>query len=232
MARTVEARLHFHEELSELEQRALGALDLVVATLERTMRAVAEQDPDLASVVVEDDDRLDGRYLEVHLGLLSLIARQAPVATDLRLIAALLEVVGHAERMGDQCVNIAKLVPLAEKRPVGHEQMLAKLAEMGTHAAALVAQSGDAFSKRDVALAEDLVRRDDVLDRLNRDCFSLALELGDDPDRREWAMHMMFVARWLERVGDHAVDIGEQTAFVVTGLFREFTDASHPDPAS
>jgi phosphate transport system protein len=80
-------------------------------------------------------------------------------------------------------------------------------------------------------MAEDLVTRDEVLNRLNRECFQLAIEIGDDPDTREWAMHMMLVARWLERIGDNAVDIGEQTAFVVTGLFREFTDASHPEPA-
>ena len=80
-------------------------------------------------------------------------------------------------------------------------------------------------------LAADLVRQDEIVNRLNRECFRLALEIGDDPDRREWAMHMMLVARSLERIGDNAVDIGEQTAFVVTGLFREFTDASHPELA-
>jgi phosphate transport system protein len=92
-----------------------------------------------------------------------------------------------------------------------------------------VSQAKIAFAKRDVALAEDLVRQDDAIDALNRECFRLALDIGDDPDTREWAMHMMLVARSLERIGDNAVDIGEQTAFIVTGLFREFTDASHPN---
>jgi phosphate transport system protein len=82
-----------------------------------------------------------------------------------------------------------------------------------------------------VDLAADLVRQDEIVNRLNRECFRLAIEIGDDPDTREWAMHMMLVARWIERIGDNAVDIGEQTAFVVTGLFREFTDASHPEMA-
>jgi phosphate transport system protein len=92
-----------------------------------------------------------------------------------------------------------------------------------------VVQAKQAFERRDVGLAQDLVRQDDEIDRLNRDCFHLAIEIGDDPDRREWAMHMMLVARCIERIGDNAVDIGEQTAFVVTGLFREFEDASHPE---
>ena len=77
-------------------------------------------------------------------------------------------------------------------------------------------------------MAQDLVRQDDVVDNLNRDCFRLALEIGDDADKREWAMTMLLAARAIERIGDNAVDIGEQVAFVVTGLFREFEDASHP----
>ena len=92
-------------------------------------------------------------------------------------------------------------------------------------------QCKQAFERRDVGLAEDLVRQDDEIDRLNRASFARALDIGDDPDTREWAMHMMLVARCLERIGDNAVDIGEQTAFVVTGLFREFEDASHPELA-
>ena len=89
-------------------------------------------------------------------------------------------------------------------------------------------QSKAAFAARDVGLAEDLVRQDREINRLNREIFRLAIEIGDDPDTREWAMHMTLVARALERIGDNAVDIGEQVAFVVTGLFREFSDSSHP----
>jgi phosphate transport system protein len=224
-----EARAHFHEELAGLERQALGGLDMVVESLDRALETVEHQDIELGSMVIEDDDRLDGRYLEVHQGLLSLLARQTPVATDLRLVAALLHVIKAMERMGDQCVNIAKLVPLAGHEPPADERLLANLHEMAQQARRQVIQSKQAFERRDVALAQDLVRQDDEIDRLNRDSFKLALEIGDDPDRREWAMHMMLVARCIERVGDNAVDIGEQTAFVVTGLFREFEDASHPE---
>src|ERR1700737_640161 len=104
-------RHHFTEELSQLEQRALGGLDLVCDSLTRTLEALEHQDVELAGLVIVDDDRLDGRYLEVHQGILSLLATQAPVAGDLRLVAALLHVIKHIERMGDQCVNIAKLIP-------------------------------------------------------------------------------------------------------------------------
>jgi phosphate transport system regulatory protein PhoU len=225
----VEARLHFRQELQALEEQALEGLDMVVAALERTLEAVLHQDIELASYVIADDDRIDGRYLEVRQGILSLMARQAPVASDLRLIAALLDLTRNVERMGDQCVNIAKLVPLVGREPPVEEGILARIDRMMRQAISQTAQCKQAFSRRDVQLAEDLVRQDDEIDRLNREIFSLALQSGDDPDAREWGATMMLVARSIERVGDNAVDIGEQTAFVVTGLFREFTDASHPE---
>jgi phosphate transport system protein len=224
-------RAQFHEELERLEQQALGGLDMVVSSLDRALETVQHQDVELASMVISDDDLIDGRYLEVHQGVLSLLALQAPVASDLRTVAALLHVMKNVERMGDQCVNMAKLVPLAGHEPPADERILADIQQMGDQARQQVTQCKQAFQRRDVQLAQDLVRQDDKIDRLNRDVFRLALEIGDDPDRREWAMHMMLVARCIERIGDNAVDIGEQTAFVVTGLFREFEDASHPELA-
>ena len=223
-----ETRLHFQDELQRLEEMALGGLDMVTTALDRTIEALDHRDVELARLVVDDDDRIDGRYLEVHQGILSLVALQAPVATDLRLVSALLHVIHHIERMGDQCVNIAKLIPLSGENPPVDERIASRIHRMGELVRSQVLQCKQAFAGRDAALAEDLVRRDDEVDRLNRECFALALEIGDDQDRREWASYMMLVARSLERIGDNTVDIGEQAAFVVTGLFREFTDASHP----
>jgi phosphate transport system protein len=222
-------RTHFQDELAKLEDQALGGLDMVVAALDRALETVQHQDVELAGMVISDDDRIDGRYLEVHQGVLSLLALQAPVAGDLRLVAAVLHVIKNMERMGDQCVNMAKLVPLAGHDPPSDERILSNLQRMGEQARQQVIQSKQAFARRDVELAQDLVRQDDEIDRLNREVFHRALEIGDDPDTREWAMHMMLVARCIERIGDNAVDIGEQTAFIVTGLFREFEDASHPE---
>jgi phosphate transport system protein len=221
-------RTHFQEELAGLERSALGGLELVTTALDRALETVQNQDIELAGMVIADDDRIDGRYLEVHQGILSLLALQAPVAGDLRVVAALLHVIKHVERMGDQCVNMAKLVPLDGHQPPADPRMLELIQRMGDQARRQVIQCGQAFDRRDVEMAEDLVRQDDEIDRLNRKVFHTALELGDEADRREWAMHMMLVGRCIERIGDNAVDIGEQTAFVVTGLFREFEDASHP----
>jgi phosphate transport system protein len=222
-------RTHFQEELAGLEEQALGGLDMVVTALDRALETVQHQDVELAGMVISDDDRIDGRYLEVHQGVLSLLALQAPVAGDLRLVAAVLHIIKNMERMGDQCVNMAKLVPLAGHNPPSDERVLSHIQRMGEQARQQVIQSKQAFARRNVEQAHDLVRQDDEIDRLNREVFTIALEIGDDPDTREWAMHMMLVARCIERIGDNAVDIGEQTAFIVTGLFREFEDASHPE---
>jgi phosphate transport system protein len=221
-------RLHYQEELSALEERALNGLDLVISSLDRTIEALEHQDVELAELVIADDDIIDGRYLEVHQAILTLLATQAPVATDLRLISALLHVMKCMERMGDQCVNVAKLLPIAGHEPPLDQQMLSDILAMGSAVRDQIRGSKRAFADRNVDLARDLVRQDDVVDNLNRACFQRAIEIGTDQDRREWAMTMMLIARALERTGDNAVDIGEQVAFVVTGLFREFEDASHP----
>ena len=222
-------RVEFRAELARLEQRGLDGLNLVTVAIDRTVEAIQHQDIELAELVIADDDVIDGRYLEIHQAILTLLATQAPVATDLRLISALLHVMKNIERMGDQCVNIAKLIPVAGHHPPADEEMLRNIVSMGRHVRSLITQAGRAFADRNVEAARDLVRRDDVVDNLNRECFRLALQIGDDADRREWAMTMLLVSRALERIGDNAVDIGEQVAFVVTGLFREFEDASHPE---
>ena len=223
-----ETRHAFREALKDLEQQTLGGLDLVSQQLDRALEAVSYQDVELAGMVVADDDRIDGRYLEVHQGILSLLARQAPVAGDLRIVAALLHIIRCIERMGDQCVNIAKLVPLSGHEPPKDKDILDAIERMGQLAHSQVSQAKDAFASRNVELAQDLVRQDEEINRLNREIFRFAVDKGDDPELREWAMFMILVARCLERVGDNTVDIAEQTVFVVTGLFREFADASTP----
>src|SRR5918994_1422927 len=141
-------RVHFQDELENLERQALGAIDMVATAVTRALETVQQQDVELASMVIADDDRLDGRYLEVHQGILSLLALQAPVAGDLRVVAALLHVIRCAERMGDQCVNIAKLVPLAGYEAPTDDEMRTKIARMGALARSEVAQAKQAFLLR------------------------------------------------------------------------------------
>ena len=222
-------RIHYQEELASLEARALDGIDLVTRQLEKAVECVEHQDTELAGLVLTNDDVIDGRYLEIHQSILTLLATQAPVATDLRLIAALLHLMKAIERMGDQCVNIAKVIPIAGHQPPADERIVNDVVTMGRQVKTQLSQAKRAFAERDVEMARDLVRQDDLVDNLNKEIFRIALEIGDDHDRREWAMTMILVARAVERIGDNTVDIGEQVAFVVTGLFREFQDASHPE---
>jgi phosphate transport system protein len=191
------------------------------------MRALLTCDTALAHAVVAEDDRIDACYAESYQALLSVLALQAPVAGDLRLVVALLHAIRSIERMGDQCVTIAKLA--LREAPVGASDapLGERIARMAQIVGGEVAQAKEAFAARSAPLAESLVERDHEVNLLNREIFRRAVELGADPVLRESAMRMTLVARGLERIGDSAVDIGEQAAYVVTGRFREFSDASH-----
>jgi len=221
MAASAKGRPHFQQQMRGLELSALEALDMVIGQLDRVLDAVARVDLALADFVIADDDRVDGRYLEVHQGVLSLLALQAPVASDLRVVAAVLHLINAIERVGDQCVNIAKLIPLPEySPPLGHE-IGERLQQMGAAAREELTVARLAFVTRDSALAESLVGKDRGVGRLNREIFRLAVQAGEDPDLREWAMTTTLIARALERIGGNACDIAEQAIFVETGHFRE-----------
>jgi phosphate transport system protein len=211
----------FREDLKGLEAQVLGGLDLVVFQLDRAQEALGYQDVELAQIVVADDRRLDRRYGEVYQGALELLARPAPGAEELRMITALLHIVRCMERMGDQCVNIATLVPLSGHEAPKDKEILDAVEKMGLLARSQVVQAREVLRLRNVEAAGCLAGQDTEINRLNRAIFQRAVEIGEDFDVREWAMFMILVARCLERIGDNTVDIGEQVAFVVTGRFRE-----------
>src|SRR5438552_4755656 len=159
-----ETRSNVHEQLQELENEALTTAYLAVSALDQVIEAVMTGDSELAQMVIDGDDRIDGRYLDVHQGILSLLARQSPVASDLRLVAALLHTIVHIERIGDLCVNIAKLVPLAERAPSQGSEILAKIQAAAAQARDQTREAQAAFRERNIALAEDIVRQDDGID--------------------------------------------------------------------
>ena len=214
----------FTKQLEELELRTLGGFDEVSEQLVRAMHAVSRCDASLAALVVAADRPINRRYLDIHREAIALLASQAPVAGDLRLVAALLHIVWCLERMGDQCVNVAKLVPLSGYESPRDEEMLAAIEEMGLLVGLQVVQARETFVLRNVDLAEDLAFQDTKVDRLNRRVFRRAVDIGDDVELREWAMFMVLIARALERIGDNTVDVAEQTVFLVTGEMRELVD--------
>jgi phosphate transport system protein len=218
-------RVTFHEELVELEDALQREGNLIVRSVQAATRAMVERDLELADEVISFDDDVDSAYLAIHEGIQSLLARQTPVASDLRLVLAMLHVNLHLERMADYCVTVAKLTKLSGSAP-SDPRIVAALAEMGVRAEEMTRVAMRSFQHRDLARAEALVDLDELIDRTNRRLAGHVLEL--DAEHREWGLRMLVVSRCLERIGDHAVDIGEQTAYLVTGEFREYTDASRP----
>jgi len=220
-------RTSFVEELSQLEAALQEEGDLVLRALRSALNALARGDEELADEVIIFDDEVDSRYMDIENGVQSLLARQTPVASDLRLVLAILRVNLHLERMADYCVTVAKLTKLMGDLNVADEGISHSIEEMGQRAEQMIRVAMDAFASRDPEKAQTLVELDELIDRANRNATEDVLSLGTAPQEREYGLRMLVVSRCVERIGDHAVDIGEQVAYLVTGEFREFTDASH-----
>jgi phosphate transport system protein len=223
-----EIRQRYSEELRALEDEVQQTATQARLLLEQALRALVGGDLATCDQVVSGDDEVDALYLDVERRILHLFALQTPVATDLRLLTALLHINLHLERVGDQAVNIAKITRMAEGLPQ-IPAVLQDLEEMGKLSLRMVGAAMDALAHRDVDLARKLPELDDPIDQLNREMLPKVLEVSDDKLMLEWGIRMYVVSRQIERIGDNAVDIGEQVAFLVTGQFREFTDASHPE---
>jgi phosphate transport system protein len=220
-------RVGFQQELDQLEASLHEEGTHVLRALRGALNALIQQDTELADEVIAFDDEVDDRYIAIEEGVQNLLAQQTPVAGDLRLVLAILHVNVHLERIADYCVTIAKLVKLAPV--VAPDRLFVEaFEEMGARAEEMIKVALDSFADRDLARAETLVDLDELIDRANRRFVQHVLSYGRDPQLREWGLRMILVSRCFERIGDHAVDIGERTAYVTTGEFREFTDASHP----
>jgi phosphate transport system protein len=221
-------RVTFSEELAQLEAGLQEEGDLVLRALRSSLNALARGDMELADEVISFDDSVDQRYVEIEEGVQSLLARQTPVAADLRLVLAILRVNLHLERMADYCVTVAKLTKLMGDLNVTEKAIAGSIEDMGQRAEQMIRVALDSFTQRDPKKAETLVELDELIDRANRHATEDVLSLGNSPEEREYGLRMLVISRCVERIGDHAVDIGEQVVYLVTGEFREFSDASHP----
>jgi phosphate transport system protein len=221
-------RIELQAELDALEAGFQEAGEIVSRAIRGAIDALRTQDVELCDEVIAFDDEVDERYLALERQVEMVLARQTPVASDLRLVLAILHCGLHIERIGDQCVTIAKLTKLSSHLDT-RQAVVEGLVDMGERCAEMVRVSLSAFAARDLEQARALHQLDDLIDNANRQVFHEVLGYVNDPEALEWGMRQITVARCFERIGDNAVDIGEQTAFVVTGEFAEFTDASH-DP--
>ncbi len=222
-------RLSFQEELEQLEAALQEEGDLTLRALRSALNALARGDEELADEVIRFDDEIDRRYVAIEEGVQSLLARQTPVASDLRLVLAVLRINLHIERMADYCVTVAKLTKLMGDLDVADDGIQGSIEDMGQRAEQMIRVALDSFADRDAEKAQTLVYLDELIDRANRRATEDVLALGDSPAEREYGLRMLVVSRCVERIGDHAVDIGEQVVYLVTGEFREFSDASHPN---
>jgi len=196
--------------------------------LHDALAALQSHDGASADDVIAFDDEVDGHFIAIERGVEELIATQAPVAGDLRLALAILHINLHLERIADQCVNIAKLTKLSE--PVGFRpQLVDAFVEMGSRAEQMLRVAMDSFANRDAERAETLTDLDELIDEENKALSRKVISGGTSVEAQEAGLRAMLISRCIERIGDHAVDIGEQVSYLLTAEFREFTDASHPE---
>jgi phosphate transport system protein len=215
------------EALDRIEAQLQEEGQRVLSAVRGAIRALQERDIELADEVIAFDDEIDQLFLGIDGAIQALLALQTPVARDLRLLLAILHINLLLERSGDGSVTIAKLSKMvAEADP--DPALVGVLIEMGDRAEEMLNVALDSFSKRDLSGAESLVDLDELIDRANRRFVERLVDVMAEPSLREWGLRMVVVARTIERIGDRAVDIGEQTAYLLTAEFREFTDASHP----
>ena len=214
-------RPDFHAALKSLEETTLSMADKVEGMVAMAIRSLINSDKRLVSQVIADDDVVDEIYMEVRSRWMNIMARQQPMGRDLRMMAAILEMNNTLERMGDQSVNIARIAGLTAGLP-REETILAKLQEMGDLLKPMIRTAIDAFGRRDADECLLLPAMDVPVDVLNRSMWKHVVACGHDPQLLEWATRMILVSRALERVGDQAVDIGEQVAFLMTGDHQEF----------
>jgi phosphate transport system protein len=224
----MQTRRHFHDELEGLELSLLGLGELTEQAVSRAVDLLETRDEEKAAALIAADDIIDERYVDVENRWLELLALQTPVAGDLRLISSILHINLHLERIGDMAVNIAKLITATRHLPT-NDTIVSHLVEMGGVVRSMVRTAMESFARRDLDLALSLPSMDEPVDRLNRGMYREVAACAGDAELLDWAVRMMVVSRQLERVGDQAVDIAEQVAFLLTGEFREFSDASHPD---
>jgi phosphate transport system protein len=205
---------HFHDELDALKQTLLAMGGLVEDQIRRAVGALLERDSSVASEVVERDAQVNAYDVEIDEKCVELLALHQPAAIDLRFITTTLKIVTDLERIGDQAVNIAQRVIELNREP--QLKPYIDLPRMAERAQRMVKESLDAFVSRDTALARQVCGEDSAVDDLNHQIFrELLTFMMEDPKTIGRALHLILVARFLERVADHATNIAEMVVFMV-----------------
>jgi len=209
-------RSQFENQLKNLNVKLLKMGEMVQDIIEVSVQALAKQDLETAKMVYKMDDKIDELELEIENDCMKLLALQNPLARDLRVIGTIMKIITDLERMGDHAVNIAKVTlkignePLI--KPLIDIPMMAKLSE------AMVSKSLDAFMKKDIKLAEEVAHDDEEVDEIYEDIYTELIDMMiQNPEIINQATNLLFIGRYLERIADHATNIGERIIYMVTG---------------
>ena len=222
-------RERFASQLAEIERQLLGELDGIKPVLEAIPQTIL--DPAAGSRKLADASRrLRLVSREADEQLVAVTARQAPVASDLRLVLCLIQLAHHAALIANQFELIGEQLNQLDPAARDLQQTAGQLSLMTELAGSEMQHAIGVFAARDAGSAAELERQDDALDRINRQIFQATHALNGNVGDRELALRYVLIARSLERIGDNAVDIAEQVVFLVTAELQEFSDASHPRP--
>lgn len=213
-------RTGFDRDLAGIQEEMLALAMRVAEAVERSVQALTERDMDLARQVIDDDVKINDKRYEIEEKCLELIARQQPLAIDLRTIASVLHIAVDLERMGDHAEGIAKVaLMMTDEPPLMSYALVRRMAEITR---GMMLSSLDAFKERDAARARAICDEDDQVDALYDEIYhELLVVMTNNPDKIERATHLTWVAHNLERIADRVTNICERTVYLVEGTIRE-----------
>ncbi|PPK92045.1 phosphate transport system protein [Kineococcus xinjiangensis] len=224
-------REQFHGELNLVVETLLEMAHLAESAMSRATTALLDADRELAESVIAADQRIDVLQHELEQRCLHILARQQPVATDLRIVVTALRMSLDLERMGDLARHVAKLARLRHPNPAVPPEMRATIRQMGQVAERIVAKAGSVIATRDLDLAGELEVDDDEMDQLHRSIFAFLLS-GDRSHQTESAVDLTLCGRYYERFADHAVSVARRVVFLVTGEYDDEASTAAPTTAS
>ncbi len=207
---------HFDIELRELKDTILSMGGYVEKALEEAIQGLVKREPERFKLVHEWEAKINEAHIEIDDRCLQLLARQAPLAQDLRLVLAVVKINTDLERMGDQAVNISlNGQHYLNEMPLTH---ISELAKMAVEVREMVREALDAFVRRDGPLAQKVLEKDDIVDRYKDQMFQVMIAfMKTKPEAVESCLDILLIARNLERLGDHATNIAEDVIFITSG---------------
>ena len=208
-------RNHFDQQLSKLHEDLIIMGNLCETAISAAVDAVTKGDGEMARRAMEDDSKIDEMERSIEHLCLKLLLQQQPVARDLRTISSALKMISDMERIGDQATDIAEIAQFIQGM---HEQTNATLHTMASAATSMVREAVDSFVRRDMELARKVIADDDLVDSLFTDTKEQLIGfIAQDPSKGEYYLDLLMIAKYLERMADHATNIAEWVMFSITG---------------